>query len=103
MSNVLSMAVQEMISSLLKQGWSKRSIARRLGLHRDTVRRYAREVAQLAVAAAERAGGVDSKQATPPSKVATGMSGDTISNIESRIVFPDASLLQFRAQPDYRA
>ncbi len=37
--NQLSMAIQEMILSLHRQGWSKRKIARELGLHRNTVRR----------------------------------------------------------------
>ena len=37
------MAQQETVLTLLGQGWSKRKIARELGLHRDTVRRYARQ------------------------------------------------------------
>ena len=40
MSNELSMADRESISALLRRGWSKRRIARELGLHRDTVRRH---------------------------------------------------------------
>lgn len=44
MANELSMADRETIVALLRQGWSKRRIARELKLHRDTVRRYAREL-----------------------------------------------------------
>ena len=40
MANQLSMAEQATILSLHEQGWSKRRIARELGLHRDTVRRH---------------------------------------------------------------
>jgi transposase len=39
-SNVLSVSQQEAIRSLHLQGWSRRRIARELGLHRVTVRRY---------------------------------------------------------------
>ena len=42
MANVLQMHEQEAITSLAKQGWSIRRIARQLKLHRRTVRRYLR-------------------------------------------------------------
>ena len=41
MANELNMVQRERILTLLGQGLSKRKIARLLGLHRDTVRRYA--------------------------------------------------------------
>ena len=34
------MEIQQSIATLNKQGWSERRIARELGLHRQTVRRY---------------------------------------------------------------
>jgi transposase len=71
-SNELSMAEREAIAALLKQGWSKRRIARELELHRDTVRRYARELGQPERGTVEdEATGLAAKQATP-AKVATG-------------------------------
>ena len=83
MSNVLSMAERETIAALLRQDWSKRRIAKELGLHRDTVRRYACELKMdgtqrpageptpVPAIAGEVAIGPDSKQATS-SEVATG-------------------------------
>ena len=68
MANQLSMAQRETVLTLLGQGWSRRKVARELGLHRDTVRRYARQAERAAdppVAAA------DPEQATPAG-VATG-------------------------------
>lgn len=41
MSNVLKVNEQETIVRLLSQGWSKRKVARELGVHRNTVRHYA--------------------------------------------------------------
>lgn len=73
MSNELSMAERERIAALLKQGWPKRRIARELHLHRDTVRRYARELAVQAEQPAGQLAAADSKQATPV-EVTTGNS-----------------------------
>ncbi len=42
MANVLRMAKIHAIIGLLEQNWSYRRIARELGVHRDTVSRYAR-------------------------------------------------------------
>lgn len=86
MSNELNMADRETIAALLKQGWSKRRVARELELHRDTVRRYARELTEETAKAVARLPGVtNSEQAmscevasgsaakqAPPEKVATG-------------------------------
>lgn len=43
MSNVLKVSHQEAIRSLHQKGWSQRRIARELGIHRRTVRRYVEE------------------------------------------------------------
>lgn len=72
MSNELSMAERATIAALLKQGWTKRRIARELGLHRDTVRRHAR--ALESAVQPEVATGSTAKQATP-AEVATGNEG----------------------------
>lgn len=40
MANRIKMAIETAIYVLRNRGWSKRKIARELGLHRDTVRRY---------------------------------------------------------------
>lgn len=42
MANTLKMAQIDTIRTLLKRGWSRRRIARELGMHRETVNRYAR-------------------------------------------------------------
>lgn len=43
MANRIKMAIKHSILSLLGKGWSRRKIARELGIHRETVGRYARE------------------------------------------------------------
>ncbi len=42
MANELKMADRHAIEGLLGRGWSYRRIARELGVHRETVARYAR-------------------------------------------------------------
>ena len=42
MANQLGMAEQHSIITLWKRGWSRRRIARTLGIHRETVSRYVR-------------------------------------------------------------
>lgn len=42
MANQLKVAVVDAILGLIEQGWSYRRIARELGVHRETVARYAR-------------------------------------------------------------
>ena len=43
MANYLRVSMQYSIESLSENGWSERKIARELGIHRNTVRRYLRE------------------------------------------------------------
>jgi transposase len=71
-SNELSMAEREAIAALLKQGWSKRRIARELELHRDTVRRYARELGQPERGTVEDVATGAGSKPTTPFKVAAG-------------------------------
>lgn len=40
MSNITKVEIQQSISALKTKGWSERRIARELGLHRGTVKRY---------------------------------------------------------------
>jgi len=40
MANQLGMAEQQAILVLVRRGWSRRRIARELGMHRETVSRY---------------------------------------------------------------
>lgn len=68
MANLLKMAEQQAIAALIQQGWSQRRIARQLGIHRETVGRYARLARGQP---ADDPVGPDSK----PAKVITG-SGD---------------------------
>jgi len=42
MGNYLQMSTQQQVRALLDLGWSHRRIARELGVHRETVGRYAR-------------------------------------------------------------
>ena len=44
MSNLLQVAVIDTILSLHQRGWSQRRIARELGVHRETVARYLRQL-----------------------------------------------------------
>jgi transposase len=79
MANQLSMAQQETVLTLLGQGWSRRKIARELGLHRDTVRRYARQAERPSGAPATDVAPGSGAAATPkqatPIEVATGSEG----------------------------
>jgi IS30 family transposase len=43
MSNLLQVAMIETIQSLRQRGWSKRRIARELGIDRETVARHLRQ------------------------------------------------------------
>ena len=72
MANQLSMAEQATILSLHQQGWSKRRIARELGLHRDTVRRcVSGSVQNRPQVTTGFSAALDSKQATSD-EVTTG-------------------------------
>lgn len=70
MANRLRMVQVQTIQVLLDRGWSRRRIARELGIHRDTVARYARRV---------RAGPglAGSPGGSKPAKVITGSGGET--------------------------
>ena len=69
MANSLKMAQVNTIETLLKRGWPKRRIARELGIHRETVSRYARLLAESdskpAISTPGSQGGVGSKPAIP--------------------------------------
>ena len=51
MANHLKMATVHTIYTLLKRGWSRRRIARTLGIDRETVARYARLAREAAASA----------------------------------------------------
>ncbi|MBI5816132.1 MAG: IS21 family transposase [Nitrospinae bacterium] len=61
MPNILKMAKVNAIIGLLELGWSRRRIGRELGIHRETVSRYAKSISE----------------APKPAKVTAGSSGDT--------------------------
>lgn len=42
--NILNVSIKHSILTLAANGWSRRRIARELGIHRETVSRYLREV-----------------------------------------------------------
>ena len=60
MGNYLQMSTQQQVRALLDLGWSHRRIAREVGVHRETVGRYAREAvpkpANVIAGSAEQAG-----------------------------------------------
>lgn len=60
MGNYLQMSTQQQVKALLDLGWTHRRIARELGVHRETVGRYAREAvpkpANLIAGSAEASG-----------------------------------------------
>ncbi len=64
--NHLKMELQHSIIALLGRGWSRRRIARELGVDRDTVRRYARLSAAGSNPAIPPTGSCDSNPAIPP-------------------------------------
>lgn len=76
MANVLSMAIVQAVIGLIQKGWSQRRIARELGIHRETVGRYARKHATGALTAPCPA---NSEPDSKPAKVTTGSEGSDIS------------------------
>jgi hypothetical protein len=81
MSNVLKVSLQETICTLDGRGWSRRRIARELGIDRETVGRYLR----LAIPAISTTGnGVGRKSQCEPlaevirAKVEVGLSAQRI-------------------------
>ncbi len=66
MANQLKMAIIESILALYQRGWSKRQIARELGLDRETVARHLR----LAVASKPASAHLDSPASAEGSKPA---------------------------------
>ena len=97
MPNELSMAERETIGALLRQGWSKRRIARELGLHRDTVRRHAREAAGARTGQPEVASGSPAKQAAPV-EVATG-NDEAAKQRDAKAFGPAAQSSRSRCEP----
>lgn len=71
MANELKMAVRHSIETLSEKGWSFRKIARTLGIHRETVARYARQGAKPTISTpGADAGAPISTPGTPESKPA---------------------------------
>jgi DNA-binding transcriptional MocR family regulator len=69
MANQLKMAIVESIITLYERGWSKRQIARELGLNRETVARHLRQAVESKPASAHfdsPAPGKGSKPAIAP-------------------------------------
>ncbi len=64
MANFLKMALTSAIKGLLELGWSHRRIARELGVHRETVGRYAQQENPASVAGFGVTAGSESKPAT---------------------------------------
>jgi IS30 family transposase len=67
MANQLKMAMINAIRILKERGWSKRRIARELGIHRETVGRYINQWSNCSKPATEaHTGSEDSKQDKAP-------------------------------------
>ncbi len=66
MANLLKMAIVESIQALHAQGWSQREIARKLGIDRETVRKYVRQGLHGAAAVSP---------SPKPAKLPTGSAG----------------------------
>jgi len=64
MSNVLKVSLQETICTLDARGWSRRRIARELGINRETVSRYL----LLAKPAISTPGSEDATEVNPANK-----------------------------------
>jgi transposase len=74
MVNLLGVAEASAIEGLLARGWSQRRIARELGVHRETVGRYAR-LARERSRPAEVITGSRAAEGSKPAKVITGSAG----------------------------
>jgi len=59
MANRIKMAMKQAILVLSEQGWSYRAIARRLGVHRETVSKHVRAAQAAAAAWAENVGVIE--------------------------------------------
>ena len=75
MANVVKMAVREAIVGLLDRGWSQRRIARELGVHRETVARYAGLAHKEEAAPAKAPPGPDGPSDPKPAKAPPGLDG----------------------------
>jgi len=83
MSNVLKVSLQATIYSLHNRGWSRRRIARELGIDRETVGRYLR----LSKPAISITGDLAEKQESKPAISTPGVEGDN----ESKPAIPTPS------------
>jgi DNA-binding transcriptional MocR family regulator len=90
MSNRIKMAMIQSILSRHEKRWSNRRIARELGIHRETVSRYVRLAAEVALphpAAADLAAGEpDPKPANAPIGSTTAATGASRAEKALRIV-----------------
>jgi hypothetical protein len=78
MSNLLKVAMIETILSLRQRGWSKRRIARELGVDRGTIARYLRQAPQAPKPAIAPTGSPGIRAESKPAIAPTG-SGDPVS------------------------
>jgi transposase len=76
MSNVLKVSIQHSIYTLADQGWSRRRIARELGVHRETVSQYLRRRPKPAISIAGAEPGGSGELESKPAISITGSSGD---------------------------
>jgi transposase len=72
MSNLLKVAMIEIILSLHRKGWSQRRIARELEINRETVARYLRQVRTASKPADAPTGSVGPDAASKPANAPTG-------------------------------
>ena len=72
MSNLLNVAMKDMILSLHRRGWSQRRIARELGINRETVARHLKEAEAAAKPAIAPTGSMALEVAAKPAIAPTG-------------------------------
>src|SRR5579864_8722464 len=72
MSNLLKVAMIETILSLRQRGWSKRRIARELGINRETVARYLRHAPAAPKPAIAPTGSREADDSSKPAIAPTG-------------------------------
>ena len=100
MSNLLHVAMIETILSLRQRGWSKRRIARELGIDRETVARHLRQLPAPAKPAIAPIGSPDTGAGSKPANAPIGSDGaDDVAKPANALIGSDGAVRSAEVAP----